>query len=208
MQASRWILTVGALLATSSSMTASPAKADEPRYRDIGDLFGQACIANRADPEAVANWARSRHLEVLTNPRGLQVFAGAATGTAWQLPLPSNAYVLALRGPARQCAVYAARADPTTSIREFQDSIAMLPIQLGHAVPFQDRSITGPYGKRTMKVFLGLDPANRLASTMMVMVDQNPGGTFRRRCSWGAPGWLGNLDDCCRPQDGIRVRDA
>ena len=147
--------------------------------RDIGDLFAQACISSVAEPAAVKSWVLANHLSAITNPNGLREFAGS-TGVAWQLITSDNVYVIAVRQPNSGCAVFAERADPSVSARQFNAITAALPKELGTAKVLATKTAQGQQGLRTMRVAAGMDDSDKvIKSMMMIITEERFGGPYQ-----------------------------
>ncbi|WP_428377232.1 NMCC_0638 family (lipo)protein [Lichenicoccus sp.] len=101
---------------------------------------------------------------------------------------PDNRYVVAIRkppGPLSRpsfppsgCAVYAERADPAASAREFSVIVAGLPAPLGKGHVLGDQTKAGPYGIRTLRLGDGRDDKT-IRSMMMAITDEQAGGTYQ-----------------------------
>jgi hypothetical protein len=156
-----------------------PAHSDDKTAAgDAFVLFTQACMQDPGNPDSTRAWAASHHLAVVTNPRGLQIFAGGPGGSAWQILDRSTPLVLAIRATTNICAVFAERADPAALTTRFEQLIAALPAGSGPPQRLPDRTKAGTFGVRTMKVVLDQAPKQKLL-TFMLMTDERPGGVFQ-----------------------------
>jgi hypothetical protein len=177
------------LLSLSLFVVAAPAHSDDKTAAsDMFDLFAQACLQDPGNPDSTRAWATSHNLTVLTNPRGIQVFAGGPGGAAWQTLEHGAPLVLSIRAVSGVCAVFVGSVDTAALSSSFERLIASLSTKFGPSERLPDRTAAGQFGMRTQKVVME-QVANHKLRIFTLVTDERPGGAFQATLQvGGGPG--------------------
>ena len=152
----------------------------DPGANSLVRLFMDACIPASGYPAPVFAWARAQNLERFTDEAALDAFVGpGGKGAAWQVPLPTGHFALAVRGTTQACAVFAEKADPSLVETDFDKILGNIR-SLGTEVrKDQDTMEPTPLGQAHALVYHIAGAGEQGGLELTMLTSQKPGGAFQ-----------------------------